>query len=61
MPQESEIDLIQSCPAIVCSFCGYAPPNELQLLMGPNVSICSDCVFASVSILKELGILPNKD
>ena len=37
---------------VCCSFCGKGEART-QLIAGPNVYICSDCVQACAQLLKE--------
>ena len=36
-----------------CSFCGHSKEDVATLIVGPNVSICSECVQVCVDILRD--------
>lgn len=39
-----------------CSFCGKATSEVRHLIVGPEVSICDECVGLTVEVLEEKGI-----
>ncbi len=43
----------QDLPVFYCSFCGQSYDNVEYWIMGPDVSICSDCADHCTYLLKE--------
>ena len=40
---------------LVCSFCGKRAAHVEQLVAGPKVFICNECVATASRIMSELG------
>lgn len=47
-----EIDCDQGLPTHFCSFCGQYYEEAEFFIMGPDVSICSDCADFCTEILQ---------
>ncbi len=41
---------------LACSFCGKERSQVIDLIAGPTVYICNDCVGLCVQILEEKGV-----
>jgi ATP-dependent protease Clp ATPase subunit len=42
-----------------CGFCGKREKEVAQLVAGPNVSICNECIDATLEFFKENNIAPS--
>jgi len=40
---------------MTCSFCGKHESDVKQLIAGPDVSICNECVILCVKILSDIA------
>ena len=53
MPKKSRSSQKRFSTKELCSFCGRPADNKTQMITGPEVSICSDCIKVCNSILNE--------
>jgi len=53
-PAESEL-----LSQIHCGFCGKREKEVAQLVAGPNVSICNECIDLAIECLQERNIVPS--
>ena len=45
---------------IICSFCGRGQQEVEQIIIGPGVNICKDCIEMCYNVLSEEGKMPPK-
>jgi len=58
MPNKDRVVLKEANFIACCSFCGKEAEKEdsIELIIGPQVSICSECVEICAELLKEKAV-----